>query len=71
MKKINQMAKKKLHFIVTLNNKLYYFQNSHMVYNISKCILWTLPNVNVEIMYQLKKLISIALFNAFFFIKKM
>jgi len=69
IKKKQPNGQKKVHFIVTLNNELCYFQNSHTVYNISKCILWTFPNVNVKMIYQLKKLILIALFNALLFIK--
>jgi hypothetical protein len=59
---------KKSFFFKPFHNGFYNLQNSYILHYFSKCIIWTLPNIDVRITYPWKNLKSIALFNIFLLI---
>jgi hypothetical protein len=66
--KINHIAKKKSFSFKPFHNGFCSFQNSCIVYYLIKCIIRTLPNLDVCSIDLWNKLKSIALFNAFLLI---
>jgi hypothetical protein len=53
----NQMEKKKKSFsLLPFQNGFYNFQKNYIVYYLIKCIIWTLPNIDVCITYLWKKI---------------
>jgi len=59
LQKTNQMAQKIVFFLVVLWNEFCSLQKGEcMLYKLIKCIQWTLLNIDVNILYPLKKLKS-------------